>query len=100
MHLSHLSTKAARSSARPVVEMHGVQVILGGQEILRGIEMHVPSGELVALIGPNGSGKTTLLRTLLGLERITAGEIKLFGGLDLPAALPRIGYVPQRFNLE
>jgi ABC-type Mn2+/Zn2+ transport system ATPase subunit len=82
------------------VELHGVHVSLGGKEILRGIEMHVPSGELVALIGPNGSGKTTLLRTLLGLERITAGEIKLFGGLDLPAALPRIGYVPQRFSLE
>jgi len=100
MHLPHLSTKAARSSARPVVEMHGVQVILGGQEILRGIDLHVPSGELVALIGPNGSGKTTLLRTLLGLQRSSAGEIKLFGTTDIAAALPRVGYVPQRLNLE
>jgi ABC-type Mn2+/Zn2+ transport system ATPase subunit len=55
---------------------------------------------LVALIGPNGSGKTTLLRALVGLQKIAEGEIKLFGQTSLKAALPRIGYVPQRFNLE
>jgi len=82
------------------VELSGVQVSLGGQEVLRGIEMHVPAGELVALIGPNGSGKTTLLRALLGLQKISAGEIKLFGAKDIAAALPRVGYVPQHFNLE
>jgi ABC-type Mn2+/Zn2+ transport system ATPase subunit len=55
---------------------------------------------LVALIGPNGSGKTTLLRAVVGLQRISAGEIRLFGKPDVAGALPRIGYVPQRFNLE
>src|SRR6266536_3434253 len=90
----------ARSAAPPVVELSGVQVSLGGLEVLRGIEMHVPAGELVALIGPNGSGKTTLLRALLGLQKISAGEIKLFGAKDIAAALPRVGYVPQNFNLE
>ena len=89
-----------RAAAEPVVELHGVQVCLGGQEILRGIEMRVPSGELVALIGPNGSGKTTLLRAMLGLQKISAGEIKLFGKSDIAGALPRVGYVPQRLNLE
>jgi len=86
--------------AQPVVELRGVQVSLGGQEVLRGIDLHVPAGELVALIGPNGSGKTTLLRALLGLQKISAGEIKLFGVKDVAAALPRVGYVPQHFNLE
>jgi ABC-type Mn2+/Zn2+ transport system ATPase subunit len=62
--------------------------------------MRVPAGKLVALIGPNGSGKTTLLRSLLGLQKISRGEIRLFGQPDIGAALPRIGYVPQRLNLE
>ena len=62
--------------------------------------MTVPSGELVALIGPNGSGKTTLLRALLGLQKISAGEIRLFGESNLAAALPRVGYVPQKLQLE
>jgi ABC-type Mn2+/Zn2+ transport system ATPase subunit len=60
----------------------------------------VPTGQVIALIGPNGSGKTTLLRTLVGLQKPSAGEIKLFGQSGFTAALPRIGYVPQRFNLE
>src|SRR6266496_4232482 len=100
--MQHLPTPThrARSVAQPVVELRGVQVSLGGQEVLRGIDLHVPAGELVALIGPNGSGKTTLLRALLGLQKISAGEIKLFGVKDVAAALPRVGYVPQHFNLE
>ena len=82
------------------VELRGVQAVLGGQSVLRGVDMRVPAGELVALIGPNGSGKTTVLRSLLGLQKIAAGEIKLFGQTALDSALPRVGYVPQRFNLE
>jgi|KBSSwiStaDraftv2_1062776.scaffolds.fasta_scaffold454962_2 ABC-type Mn2+/Zn2+ transport system ATPase subunit len=84
----------------PVVEVAGVRVSLGGQEVLRGVDLRVPSGQLVALIGPNGSGKTTLLRALLGLQRISQGEIKLFGSSDLKAVLGRVGYVPQRLALE
>src|SRR5882762_11365221 len=84
----------------PAVEVRDLHVTLGNHPVLRGVNMRVPAGELVALIGPNGSGKTTLLRTLLGLQKISAGEIKLFGQSDIPSALPRVGYVPQRLNLE
>lgn len=83
-----------------VVQARGVKVVLGGHEVLRGVDMDVPAGGLVALIGPNGSGKTTFLRALLGLQRVTEGEIRLFGTTDRRAALRRIGYVPQRMNLE
>src|SRR5437667_1056939 len=77
-----------------------LRVILGGENVLDGVNLSVPAGQLVALIGPNGSGKTTLLRALVGLQKIAGGEIKLFGEDGFTAALPRIGYVPQRFNLE
>src|SRR5882762_4630191 len=84
----------------PAVEVRDLHVSLGGHPVLRGVNMRVPAGELVALIGPNGSGKTTLLRSLLGLQKISRGEIKLFGQPDIGAALARIGYVPQKLNLE
>jgi zinc transport system ATP-binding protein len=77
-----------------------VRVSFDGQPVLRGVTFSVPHGQLVALIGPNGSGKTTLLRCLLGLQRITSGEIRLFGQADVSKALPRIGYVPQRLALD
>lgn len=78
------------------LHVSGLRVTLGGTAVLRGIELHVPRGELVALIGPNGCGKTTLLRCLLGLQAIEAGEIRLLGEPPGPKALRRVGYVPQR----
>src|SRR2546426_726157 len=83
-----------------VVEVSGLRVNLGGLPVLRGVDLRIPRGELVALIGPNGSGKTTLLRALLGLEKPASGEIRLFGQSELAASLAKVGYVPQRFNLE
>lgn len=83
-----------------VVETRNLRVSLGGREILQGVNFKVPKGQVVALIGPNGSGKTTLLRCLLGLQKPSAGEIRLFGQTDICGALPRIGYVPQRLDVE
>src|SRR5437762_4137295 len=89
-----------KSEIAPAIEVRDLHVSLGGHSVLRGVTLQVPKGELVALIGPNGSGKTTLLRALLGLQRIDSGEVKLFGSSDVRSVLPRIGYVPQRLNLE
>lgn len=88
------------ASSGIVIAARGVRVTLGSHEVLRGVDLDVPAGGLVALIGPNGSGKTTFLRAVLGLQRLAAGEIKLFGQTDRRAALRRVGYVPQRMNLE
>jgi len=85
---------------KPVVEIQDLHVNIAGHEILRGVNMRVPAGEVVALIWPNGSGKTTLLRSMLGLQKTSAGRISLFGKPDIHAGLPRIGYVPQRITLE
>jgi zinc transport system ATP-binding protein len=82
------------------LEVRGLRVSLGETEVLRGIDLHVPKGRIVAVIGPNGSGKTTLLRCLLGLQKPTAGEIRIFGHPIGPAILGRVGYVPQRLALD
>ena len=81
------------------VEVRDLRVTFGSTPVLRGVNMRVPQGQIVALIGPNGSGKTTLLRCLLGLQTYS-GDVRLFGENDLAKALPRIGYVPQRLALE
>ena len=62
--------------------------------------MVLKQGQYAALIGPNGGGKTTLIRLLLGLEKPTSGEIRLFGKPQKAfKAWHRIGYVPQRVSL-
>ena len=72
-------------------------VVLGGRPVLRGIEVTVGAGEVVAVLGANGSGKSTLVRTALGLTPLRRGQVELFG---TPLARfrdwRRVGYVPQR----
>ena len=90
----------APADVENVAEVHGVNLAFGGRPVLRNVTMGLPAGKVVALIGPNGSGKTTLLRCLLGLQKIDSGKISLFGGISLSKALPRIGYVPQKLQLD
>lgn len=82
------------------IEVRGLRVTLGDTAVLRGVDFHVPKGQIVALIGPNGSGKTTLLRCLLGLHRPDDGQVRLFGKPVNAATLSRVGYVPQRLPLD
>lgn len=80
-----------------VLSLRGGVVTYDGRPVLRGVDLDVRAGEVVAVLGANGSGKTTLLRALLGLVPLTAGSVELFG---TPAARftdwPRLGWVPQR----
>lgn len=68
---------------RPAIQLEGVHVTLpsraGAVAILRGIDLSVPEGEAVAVVGPSGSGKSTLLMVIAGLERTTAGHISVVG---------------------
>ncbi|MGV3772796.1 MAG: metal ABC transporter ATP-binding protein [Verrucomicrobiales bacterium] len=84
----------------PVIELNDVHVAFGNQPVLRGVSLAIPKGEIVALIGPNGSGKTTLLRTIIGLQKIDRGEIKLFGESNLRRPMQKVGYVPQKLMLD
>jgi branched-chain amino acid transport system ATP-binding protein len=70
-----------------MLELQGVCAGYGQINILRNVSLDINDGEIVALIGPNGAGKTTLLRTISGLIRATAGEIR-YRGRDLRAAEP------------
>jgi zinc transport system ATP-binding protein len=81
----------------PVLSVSDGGVVLGGRPVLRGIELAVDAGEVVAVLGANGSGKSTLVRTVLGLTPLRRGQVQLFG---TPLARfrdwRRVGYVPQR----
>lgn len=90
----------SQSDLPNVAETIGLNLSFGGQPILRDVSMNLPAEKVIALIGPNGSGKTTLLRCLLGLQEPDSGEVRLFGGIPLKKALPRIGYVPQKLELD
>jgi Fe-S cluster assembly ATP-binding protein len=67
-----------------MLQIKNLHVTVDGNEILRGIDLEVPIGEVHAIMGPNGSGKSTLARVLAGHEayEVTAGEI-VFDGKDL-----------------
>src|SRR5262249_45025944 len=69
-----------------------------GRPVLKGVDLDVPRGTVMGLVGTNGEGKTTLIKCLLGLLRITSGVARVFNEdpWDLSAgAKARIGYVPQ-----
>jgi len=71
-----------------MLEIKGLSVAVGGEEILQDINLKVEDGEIVALFGPNGCGKTTLLKAIMGYKEfnITEGEIIFDGEVinDLP----------------
>ncbi|MEH6776383.1 MAG: ATP-binding cassette domain-containing protein, partial [Cereibacter changlensis] len=73
----------------------------GRTEVLRGIDLTVEKGELVALLGPSGSGKTTLLKILAGLEWPDSGALEVEGQdwLKLEAQQRRTGFVFQHYAL-
>ncbi|WP_424535132.1 metal ABC transporter ATP-binding protein [Sphaerisporangium viridialbum] len=75
-------------------------VNLDGRPVLRGIDLRIEAGEVVAVLGANGSGKSTLIRALLGLTPLSAGAAELYG--VSPGRFRdwwRIGYVPQRLSV-
>ncbi|MDB5895099.1 MAG: amino acid transporter ATP-binding protein, partial [Rhodoferax sp.] len=60
-----------------IVEINGLRKSFGSNEVLKGIDLHVQPGEVIAIIGKSGSGKSTLLRCINGLEVFQAGTLSV-----------------------
>ena len=88
-----------------LVKIAGLHKYFGPNHVLKGIDLEVAEGDVVALIGRSGSGKSTLLRTINGLETIDQGELTVDGTAvhdgkgDLRALRRKVGMVFQQFNL-
>jgi putative ABC transport system ATP-binding protein len=94
-----------------VIEARGVSRVFGSGDVqvhaLRGVDLQVPKGELLAIMGPSGSGKSTLMHILGGVDVPTEGQV-LLEGTDLATLnddqrtlirRQRIGFIFQSFNL-
>jgi urea transport system ATP-binding protein len=83
-----------------MLQLSNLNVYYGESHILRNVDMTIPEGEMVCLIGRNGVGKTTLLKTIMGLLKSRTGNI-IYGAENINAtttdkrARLGIGYVPQ-----
>jgi ABC-2 type transport system ATP-binding protein len=82
------------------VEVEELQVIRGRRVVVSGLSCTVAAGAVTGLLGPSGSGKSTLMRAIVGVQRITAGRVRVLG---LPAgsvaARRRVGYVTQALSI-
>jgi glutamate transport system ATP-binding protein len=91
--------------ATPMIAMHNVDKHFGQLHVLKHIELEVPAGQVLIVLGPSGSGKSTLCRTINRLEPIDSGEIAIDGtplpaeGKALAGLRSEVGMVFQSFNL-
>lgn len=88
------------SATAPTLKISSLNVYYGESHILRDVDMTIPAGKMVCLIGRNGVGKTTLLKTVMGLLQPRSGQIDYEGRSLLPLRTNQrarlgIGYVPQ-----
>ena len=93
-----MSSERKPSDSIPL-EIHDLTVAYQSKPVLYGIDVTIPSGNLIGIIGPNGAGKSTLIKSIMGLIPIEAGWIRLFGEPG-KRNLKRVAYVPQRESVD
>ena len=83
-----------------MLEIRGLHAVYGRSHVLHGVSLTAREGEVVSLLGRNGAGKSTTLKAIMGLVRVTGGEVRL-AGAPLTGLLPHeisqrgIGWVPE-----
>jgi polar amino acid transport system ATP-binding protein len=97
---------AAKTHPSAIVEIKGLRKSFGSNEVLKGIDLEVQPGEVIAIIGKSGSGKSTLLRCINGLEVFQSGSLTVDSKPLLHDNAPamralrqRVGMIVQGFNL-
>jgi ABC-2 type transport system ATP-binding protein len=82
------STPDTPDAATPVLRARGIERGYGRRAVLRGVDLEIARGEVVALLGPNGAGKTTMMKVLVGLLEPQSGRVEGPAGTQ-------VGWVPQ-----
>src|SRR5262245_5694530 len=78
------------------IEVRGLRVIRGGDEVLPGIDLEIEPGTVTGLLGPSGSGKSTLIRAIVGVQIVAGGSATVLGvPAGAEALRRRLGYVTQ-----
>ena len=103
---AHLQTEQITGAQAPVVAISGLAKSFGTRRIIERLDLTIPQGESLALIGANGTGKSTLLRMIVRLAEADAGTISVLGdevgslrGAALKRFRARVGVVFQKHNL-
>ena len=86
-------------TAPPAIAVRDLTVAYRDKPVLWDIDLDVPQGVLMAIVGPNGAGKTTLIKSILGLLKLAAGKVSIFGD-SYRQQRHRIAYVPQRGSVD
>jgi zinc/manganese transport system ATP-binding protein len=88
-------TRGATVATGALVELRGVSCGYGRTPVLEGIDLRIPRGGLVGIVGPSGVGKTTLLRAMVGAVPRVRGRVTIAGAQVRFGSTPRVGWVPQ-----
>ncbi len=84
------------NSAGDAIVVDDLRVVRGGREVLPGLSVRVPTGQVVGLLGPSGGGKSTLMRSVVGVQVVEGGTVTVLGEpAGSPALRHRVGYLTQ-----
>jgi ABC-2 type transport system ATP-binding protein len=85
-----------RRAMNYAIEIEGLDVQRGGRPVLRGLSARLEAGRVTGLLGPSGCGKTTLIRSIVGVQKVAAGSVRVLGEpAGTPSLRRRVAYVTQ-----